>query len=163
MIRFCGWSKQDRGHIKVKCLFFPSKASLPLWSVFEGHFRRTNEWIRRTTRLIGIGFYFFSFLCQIIDWKFICNPATHTSLNLCVWVKWKLSDAAMCKRDLEPDDCSGWLVSAENELVNELAGWRVNIHGFGYFQTDYGCDIEKGSKCTYHPGAVHCVRGIQGR
>lgn len=31
------------------------------------------------------------------------------------------------------------------------------------FQTDYGCDIEKGSVCTYHPGAVHCVRGIQAR
>ncbi|NXR95280.1 SUSD2 protein, partial [Hypocryptadius cinnamomeus] len=29
------------------------------------------------------------------------------------------------------------------------------------FQTDYGCDIEKGSVCTYHPGAVHCVRAIQ--
>ncbi|MBN3292280.1 SUSD2 protein, partial [Polypterus senegalus] len=27
--------------------------------------------------------------------------------------------------------------------------------------TDYGCDIEKGSVCTYHPGAVHCVRAIQ--
>lgn len=32
----------------------------------------------------------------------------------------------------------------------------------GRFHTDYGCDIEKGSVCTYHPGAVHCVRGIQG-
>ncbi|KAK2845374.1 hypothetical protein Q7C36_010228 [Tachysurus vachellii] len=32
----------------------------------------------------------------------------------------------------------------------------------GRFHTDYGCDIEKGSKCTYHPGAVHCVRAIQG-
>ncbi|KAL8164764.1 UNVERIFIED_CONTAM: hypothetical protein K2H54_004196 [Gekko kuhli] len=31
----------------------------------------------------------------------------------------------------------------------------------GRFHTDYGCDIEKGSVCTYHPGAVHCVRGIQ--
>lgn len=31
------------------------------------------------------------------------------------------------------------------------------------FQTDYGCDIEKGSVCTYHPGAVHCVRAIQAR
>ncbi|CAN0333619.1 unnamed protein product [Lampetra planeri] len=31
----------------------------------------------------------------------------------------------------------------------------------GRFQADYGCDIEKGSKCTYHPGAVHCVRAIQ--
>ncbi|GCC36735.1 hypothetical protein chiPu_0015233 [Chiloscyllium punctatum] len=31
----------------------------------------------------------------------------------------------------------------------------------GRFHTDYGCDIEKGSKCTYHPGAAHCVRAIQ--
>ncbi|XP_063159217.1 sushi domain-containing protein 2 isoform X2 [Candoia aspera] len=32
----------------------------------------------------------------------------------------------------------------------------------GRFHTDYGCDIENGSVCTYHPGAVHCVRSIQG-
>ncbi|XP_037547952.1 sushi domain-containing protein 2-like [Nematolebias whitei] len=31
----------------------------------------------------------------------------------------------------------------------------------GRFHTDYGCDIEKGSVCTYHPGCVHCVRAIQ--
>lgn len=31
----------------------------------------------------------------------------------------------------------------------------------GRFHTDYGCDIEDGSKCTYHPGAVHCVRSVQ--
>uniref|UniRef100_A0A8C9EMA2 Sushi domain containing 2 n=1 Tax=Pavo cristatus TaxID=9049 RepID=A0A8C9EMA2_PAVCR len=31
----------------------------------------------------------------------------------------------------------------------------------GRFHTDYGCDIERGSVCTYHPGAVHCVRAIQ--
>uniref|UniRef100_A0A4W3HPH9 Sushi domain containing 2 n=1 Tax=Callorhinchus milii TaxID=7868 RepID=A0A4W3HPH9_CALMI len=31
----------------------------------------------------------------------------------------------------------------------------------GRFHTDYGCDIEQGSLCTYHPGAVHCVRAIQ--
>ncbi|KAG8456188.1 hypothetical protein GDO86_002111 [Hymenochirus boettgeri] len=31
----------------------------------------------------------------------------------------------------------------------------------GRYHTDYGCDIEKGSVCTYHPGAVHCVRSIQ--
>ncbi|XP_067911298.1 sushi domain-containing protein 2 [Heterodontus francisci] len=31
----------------------------------------------------------------------------------------------------------------------------------GRFHTDYGCDIEKGSVCTYHPGAAHCVRAIQ--
>ncbi|KAG9335087.1 hypothetical protein JZ751_005763 [Albula glossodonta] len=33
----------------------------------------------------------------------------------------------------------------------------------GRFHTDYGCDIEKGSVCTYHPGSVHCVRAIQAR
>uniref|UniRef100_A0A8C0ZP42 Sushi domain-containing protein 2 n=1 Tax=Castor canadensis TaxID=51338 RepID=A0A8C0ZP42_CASCN len=31
----------------------------------------------------------------------------------------------------------------------------------GRFFTDYGCDIEHGSVCTYHPGAVHCVRSVQ--
>ncbi|XP_054936498.1 sushi domain-containing protein 2 isoform X3 [Physeter macrocephalus] len=31
----------------------------------------------------------------------------------------------------------------------------------GRFQADYGCDIEHGSVCTYHPGAVHCVRSVQ--
>ncbi|XP_026304213.1 sushi domain-containing protein 2 isoform X1 [Piliocolobus tephrosceles] len=31
----------------------------------------------------------------------------------------------------------------------------------GRFFTDYGCDMEQGSVCTYHPGAVHCVRSVQ--
>ncbi|XP_020763006.2 sushi domain-containing protein 2 [Odocoileus virginianus] len=31
----------------------------------------------------------------------------------------------------------------------------------GRFHTDYGCDLEQGSVCTYHPGAVHCVRSVQ--
>ncbi|XP_029915562.1 sushi domain-containing protein 2 [Myripristis murdjan] len=31
----------------------------------------------------------------------------------------------------------------------------------GRFHTDYSCDIERGSVCTYHPGSVHCVRAIQ--
>ncbi|KAK2500184.1 hypothetical protein MC885_011117 [Smutsia gigantea] len=31
----------------------------------------------------------------------------------------------------------------------------------GRFHTDYGCDVERGSVCTYHPGAVHCVRSVQ--
>ncbi|CAG5925481.1 unnamed protein product, partial [Menidia menidia] len=26
---------------------------------------------------------------------------------------------------------------------------------------DYSCDMERGSVCTYHPGSVHCVRGVQ--
>ncbi|XP_034548771.1 sushi domain-containing protein 2 [Notolabrus celidotus] len=31
----------------------------------------------------------------------------------------------------------------------------------GRFHTDYSCDIERGSVCTYHPGCVHCVRAVQ--
>uniref|UniRef100_A0A3B4Y721 Sushi domain containing 2 n=2 Tax=Seriola lalandi dorsalis TaxID=1841481 RepID=A0A3B4Y721_SERLL len=31
----------------------------------------------------------------------------------------------------------------------------------GRFHTDYSCDIESGSVCTYHPGSVHCVGAIQ--
>ncbi|XP_058137074.1 sushi domain-containing protein 2 [Dasypus novemcinctus] len=31
----------------------------------------------------------------------------------------------------------------------------------GRFFTDYGCDMEQGSVCTYHPGALHCVRSVQ--
>ncbi|RMC05871.1 hypothetical protein DUI87_17414 [Hirundo rustica rustica] len=42
-----------------------------------------------------------------------------------------------------------------------LPATHVNIEVWGYQETDYGCDIEKGSVCTYHPGAVHCVRAIQ--
>lgn len=33
----------------------------------------------------------------------------------------------------------------------------------GLSQADSGCDIERGSRCTYHPGSVHCVRAIQPR
>ncbi|XP_060065924.1 sushi domain-containing protein 2-like [Ylistrum balloti] len=32
---------------------------------------------------------------------------------------------------------------------------------FGRFQTDPGCDMFSGSRCTYHIGAVHCVRAVQ--
>ncbi|XP_012579147.1 PREDICTED: sushi domain-containing protein 2 [Condylura cristata] len=31
----------------------------------------------------------------------------------------------------------------------------------GRFHTDYGCDMDHGSVCTYHPGAIHCVRSVQ--
>ncbi|KAM6166907.1 sushi domain-containing protein 2 [Erethizon dorsatum] len=31
----------------------------------------------------------------------------------------------------------------------------------GRFFTDYGCDTEQNNTCTYHPGAVHCVRSVQ--
>ncbi|XP_026177714.1 sushi domain-containing protein 2 isoform X2 [Mastacembelus armatus] len=48
-----------------------------------------------------------------------------------------------------------------NELIDcpcTLAQARADS---GRFHTDYGCDIEKGSVCTYHPASVHCVRSIQ--
>ncbi|XP_047426362.1 sushi domain-containing protein 2-like [Mugil cephalus] len=65
------------------------------------------------------------------------------------------------------DKCVKW-DELENKLPNflseiidcpcTLAQARADT---GRFHTDYGCDIEKGSVCTYHPGSVHCVRAIQ--
>ncbi|XP_073334085.1 sushi domain-containing protein 2-like [Pagrus major] len=65
------------------------------------------------------------------------------------------------------DKCLAW-DELENQLPNflseiidcpcTLAQARADT---GRFHTDYGCDIEKGSVCTYHPGSVHCVRAIQ--
>lgn len=65
------------------------------------------------------------------------------------------------------DKCLAW-DQLENKLPNftseiidcpcTLAQARADT---GRFHTDYGCDIEKGSVCTYHPGCVHCVRAIQ--
>uniref|UniRef100_A0A3Q3FWL0 Sushi domain containing 2 n=1 Tax=Labrus bergylta TaxID=56723 RepID=A0A3Q3FWL0_9LABR len=65
------------------------------------------------------------------------------------------------------DKCLAW-DKLENQLPNflddiidcpcTLAQARADT---GRFHTDYGCDIEKGSVCTYHPGSVHCVRAIQ--
>ncbi|XP_041667493.1 sushi domain-containing protein 2-like [Cheilinus undulatus] len=65
------------------------------------------------------------------------------------------------------DKCLAW-DKLEDQLPNflaeiidcpcTLAQARADT---GRFHTDYGCDIEKGSVCTYHPGSVHCVRAIQ--
>ncbi|KAM9841672.1 sushi domain-containing protein 2 [Aulostomus maculatus] len=65
------------------------------------------------------------------------------------------------------EKCLAW-DELENQLPNflseiidcpcTLAQARADT---GRFHTDYGCDIEKGSVCTYHPGSVHCVRAIQ--
>nr|XP_057920569.1 sushi domain-containing protein 2 isoform X2 [Doryrhamphus excisus] len=65
------------------------------------------------------------------------------------------------------EKCVAW-DQLENELPNflseiidcpcTLAQARADT---GRFHTDYGCDMEKGSVCTYHPGSVHCVRAIQ--
>uniref|UniRef100_A0A2K5IZG0 Sushi domain containing 2 n=1 Tax=Colobus angolensis palliatus TaxID=336983 RepID=A0A2K5IZG0_COLAP len=48
--------------------------------------------------------------------------------------------------------------------VEALPTQTVTIELWGYEETgetDYGCDMEQGSVCTYHPGAVHCVRSVQ--
>ncbi|XP_051906586.1 sushi domain-containing protein 2 [Hippocampus zosterae] len=65
------------------------------------------------------------------------------------------------------DKCLAW-DRLENDLPNflseiidcpcTLAQARADT---GRFHTDYGCDMEKGSVCTYHPGSIHCVRAIQ--
>ncbi|CAH2296000.1 sushi domain-containing 2 [Pelobates cultripes] len=64
--------------------------------------------------------------------------------------------------------CIHWRDEETNRLPNflkdvpdcpcTLAQSRADT---GRYHTDYGCNIEKNSVCTYHPGAVHCVRSIQ--
>ncbi|XP_037679498.1 sushi domain-containing protein 2 [Choloepus didactylus] len=65
------------------------------------------------------------------------------------------------------EQCQAW-ETLEDELPNfleelidcpcTLAQARADS---GRFFADYGCDVEQGSVCTYHPGAVHCVRSVQ--
>ncbi|KAF7661677.1 hypothetical protein LDENG_00254980 [Lucifuga dentata] len=73
------------------------------------------------------------------------------------------------------DDSAAWALDkclAWDQLENQLPSFLSEIidcpctlaqarADTGRFHTDYGCDIEKGSVCTYHPGSVHCVRAIQ--
>ncbi|XP_057674434.1 sushi domain-containing protein 2 [Corythoichthys intestinalis] len=65
------------------------------------------------------------------------------------------------------DKCLAWdqlemqLPNFLDEIIDcpcTLAQARADT---GRFHTDYGCDMEKGSVCTYHPGSIHCVRAIQ--
>lgn len=64
--------------------------------------------------------------------------------------------------------CMEWSNLEKNRLPNfldETADCPCTLEqsraDTGRYHTDYGCNIEKGSVCTYHPGAVHCVRSIQ--
>ncbi|XP_030647382.1 sushi domain-containing protein 2 [Chanos chanos] len=65
------------------------------------------------------------------------------------------------------DKCVEWdaLEKSMPNFLEEIADCPCTLAqaraDTGRFHTDYGCDIEKGSKCTYHPGSVHCVRAIQ--
>ncbi|XP_058035289.1 sushi domain-containing protein 2 isoform X2 [Ahaetulla prasina] len=66
--------------------------------------------------------------------------------------------AAKCQQwDRKEADLPGFLEEIP-DCPCTLAQARADS---GRFHTDYGCDIEKGSVCTYHPGAVHCVRSVQ--
>ncbi|KAM9330911.1 sushi domain-containing protein 2 [Gastrophryne carolinensis] len=64
--------------------------------------------------------------------------------------------------------CVAWRTAEKNMLpnfLNETADCPCTLEqaraDTGRYHTDYGCNIEKGSVCTYHKGAVHCVRSIQ--
>lgn len=65
------------------------------------------------------------------------------------------------------DKCLSWDTAEEKlpDFLSEIPDCPCTLAqaraDTGRYHTDYGCDIEKGSKCTYHPGAVHCVRAIQ--
>ncbi|KAJ8415365.1 hypothetical protein AAFF_G00423450 [Aldrovandia affinis] len=71
------------------------------------------------------------------------QDSTSWALEKCL--KWDELERALPNFLNETIDCPCTLAQARGR------------HG----QTDYGCDIEKGSVCTYHPGSVHCVRAIQ--
>ncbi|XP_071322895.1 sushi domain-containing protein 2-like [Trachinotus anak] len=71
------------------------------------------------------------------------------------------SKAWALEKCLAWDQLENQLPNFLNEIIDcpcTLAQARADT---GRFHTDYGCDIEKGSVCTYHPGSVHCVRAIQ--
>ncbi|KAM4615950.1 sushi domain-containing protein 2 isoform 2-T2 [Polymixia lowei] len=64
-------------------------------------------------------------------------------------------------RCMEWDSLEKMLPNFLDEIIDcpcTLAQARADT---GRFHTDYGCDLEKGSVCTYHPSSVHCVRAIQ--
>ncbi|XP_068994992.1 sushi domain-containing protein 2 [Embiotoca jacksoni] len=65
------------------------------------------------------------------------------------------------------DKCLQWDVLEKklpyflDELIDcpcTLAQARADT---GRFHIDYSCDFERGRVCSYHPGSVHCIRGIQ--
>ncbi|KAM4052284.1 sushi domain-containing protein 2 [Anomaloglossus baeobatrachus] len=74
------------------------------------------------------------------------KDSAHWAHNKCL--KWHESEKQLPDFLLEIIDCPCTLAQSRADT--------------GRFHPDYGCDIDSGSVCTYHPGAVHCVRGIYG-
>ncbi|XP_017161997.1 sushi domain-containing protein 2 [Poecilia reticulata] len=71
------------------------------------------------------------------------------------------SSAWAHRKCLQWDDQERKLPDFLDELIDcpcSLAQARADT---GRFHTDYSCNMETGSVCTYHPGSVHCVRAIQ--
>ncbi|KAM4745424.1 sushi domain-containing protein 2 isoform 2-T2 [Anableps anableps] len=65
------------------------------------------------------------------------------------------------KKCLQWDNLEKKLPNFLEELIDcpcSLAQARADT---GRFHTDYSCNIETGSVCTYHPGSIHCVRAVQ--
>ncbi|XP_066459292.1 uncharacterized protein [Eleutherodactylus coqui] len=70
--------------------------------------------------------------------------------------------------DWATNKCIAWknlenfnLPNFQNEVADCPCTLEQSRADTGRYHTDYGCNIEKGSVCTYHQGAVHCVRSIQ--
>ncbi|KAJ0057243.1 hypothetical protein NL108_002200, partial [Boleophthalmus pectinirostris] len=79
-----------------------------------------------------------------LDEKFRANSAAWAEEKCLAWDKYETQLPNFLQEII---DCPCTLAQARADT--------------GRFHTDYGCDIEKGSVCTYHPGSVHCVRAIQ--
>ena len=63
--------------------------------------------------------------------------------------------------------CKAWYNEDKQDMkwLSKLEHCPCNLvqalSDFGRWQTDVGCDLYDGSKCTYHIGAVHCIRSVQ--
>lgn len=112
--------------------------------------------------------HLFTNCCQIVDRQ---NKTGHC---LCkILIKWQVRNVSQISYQLQPllfrliIICKQAYASFVSLFFSEcckiahMAAWSQMFYLSS--QTDYGCDIEKGSVCTYHPGSVHCVRAIQAR
>uniref|UniRef100_A0A8C6NX41 Sushi domain containing 2 n=1 Tax=Nothobranchius furzeri TaxID=105023 RepID=A0A8C6NX41_NOTFU len=84
-----------------------------------------------------------------------------SSAHILAWHLEQASSAWARDRCLQWDALESKLPNFLDKLMDcpcTLAQARADS---GRFHTDYTCDIERGSVCTYHPGSVHCVRSVQ--
>uniref|UniRef100_A0A3Q4HSV0 Sushi domain containing 2 n=1 Tax=Neolamprologus brichardi TaxID=32507 RepID=A0A3Q4HSV0_NEOBR len=94
-------------------------------------------------------------LVNATQWQYYGTPNVAGRLEF-TWNSSLISAEKCLKWDVLEENLPNFL----NELIDcpcTLAQARADT---GRFHTDYSCDIERGSVCTYHPGCVHCVRAI---